>query len=89
MHRRIRIRISGRVQGVFFRHRARAFAQSLGISGFAVNELDGSVRIEAEGPPEALQDLVAWCRLGPAGSQVVHVATEPGPLEGLTGFGIK
>jgi acylphosphatase len=49
MKKHFNIRISGRVQGVFFRASTKAKAEELGISGFVQNEPDGSVYIEAEG----------------------------------------
>lgn len=54
----------GRVQGVFFRHSAREKAHELSITGFARNEADGSVYIEAEGEENALEKFIAWCRIG-------------------------
>lgn len=70
---RVRIIVSGRVQGVFFRAGARDEASSLGIVGFARNEPDGSVLIEAEGTPQAIGQFREWCAAGPARAEVEHV----------------
>ena len=51
-------RFYGRVQGVGFRYRAYYAAQLLGLTGFVGNLDDGSVELEAQGDPEALDKLV-------------------------------
>lgn len=71
--KRALIRVRGRVQGVFFRHSAREKARELNITGFARNEEDGSVYIEAEGEEKALERFVAWCHNGPELAQVEGV----------------
>ena len=53
----LKISITGRVQGVFFRDSARMEANRLGVAGFARNEPDGSVYIEAEGEKDALDEF--------------------------------
>jgi acylphosphatase len=57
---RYRLRIYGKVQGVFFRKYAQMTAQSLGLGGFVRNEPDGSVYAEVEGAPEAVENFVKW-----------------------------
>lgn len=64
------VRVSGKVQGVFFRASARERAQSLGITGFVRNEPDGSVYIEAQGEEDALDEFLQWCHRGPANASV-------------------
>lgn len=73
----VRLTIFGRVQGVFFRDAARSEAERLGVVGFARNEPDGTVVIEGEGRPEAVDEFVVWCRKGPAAARVerVEIAT--------------
>jgi len=63
--RRIRLLISGRVQGVCFRAATREEAQRLGLKGTVRNLADGRVEILAEGEEEPLQSLEAFCRRGP------------------------
>jgi len=60
-----RITVTGRVQGVGFRRACLREARFIGICGFVKNNPDGSVYIEAEGYPEQLNRMVAWCRRGP------------------------
>lgn len=67
---RVRIIVTGRVQGVFYRAGARDEARRLGIAGFARNEADGSVLIEAEGPPQAVERFRNWCACGPPRAKV-------------------
>ncbi|MBL8758107.1 MAG: acylphosphatase [Phycisphaerae bacterium] len=54
---RVRVRYSGRVQGVGFRATARGIALRLGLTGWVRNEADGSVLLEAQGTPEAVAAL--------------------------------
>jgi acylphosphatase len=78
--RRVRVRISGRVQGVFFRAETRARAEALDVAGSVQNLPDGSVEAVFEGEPERVDSLVEWCRRGPAGAEVESVdvsAEEP------------
>ncbi len=70
---RVRIVVTGRVQGVFFRAGARDEARRLGIGGFARNEPDGSVLIEAEGSPLAVERFQDWCGAGPPRAEVRHL----------------
>ena len=83
---RRRIRVTGRVQGVWFRVSAEREAYRLGVSGFARNERDGSVTIEAEGPAAIVDAMVSWCRIGPPRAQVVGVVVEELPPQGSSGF---
>lgn len=64
------IKMHGRVQGVFFRDSAKKEAEKMGLGGFARNEPDGSVYIEAEGEEEKLKKFLEWCRQGSPSSRV-------------------
>jgi acylphosphatase len=86
--KRLDIRVIGRVQGVFFRASTQEAARRLGIQGTVRNEPDGSVFIEAEGPAEALEVFVAWCRRGPPGARVVDLEIREGEPANLSGFEI-
>jgi acylphosphatase len=83
--RRVRVRVRGRVQGVFFRAEARARAESLGLTGWVRNEPDGSVAAVFQGDPERVESMVDWCRRGPRGAVVDEVEVfeeEPAPDAG-------
>lgn len=82
----IDLRITGRVQGVWYRKSAVEEALRLGVTGFAMNLPDGSVRIEAEGPQEALDRFVAWCQVGPPRAMVENVMVSTGPFVGYPVF---
>jgi acylphosphatase len=79
---RVRMVMSGRVQGVFFRGAAAAEARALGVTGYARNLNDGSVEIVAEGERGALEVLTAWARRGPRSARVDEVAIEWSDLRG-------
>jgi len=76
MRRHLNIKIHGRVQGVFFRHSAKQKAKELGIKGFAQNEPDDTVYIEAEGEEINLKQFLDWCRRGPTFARVEKVESE-------------
>jgi acylphosphatase len=86
---RLRVRILGRVQGVFFRAEAQQRAESLGIAGWIRNAEDGSVEAAFEGEEERVHSLVDWCRRGPRGAQVDDVEVEPEEPVGETGFRVR
>lgn len=85
----VRVRVTGRVQGVSFRWYAQEQARGLGVVGWVRNEPDGSVVAHAEGEPDALDALVVWCRRGPIGSKVRDVAARPAAVAGHRGFEIR
>lgn len=74
--KRATIRITGRVQGVFFRHSARLRAEKLGLTGLARNDPDGSVVAVVEGPKLAIEEFLAWCRKGPPLADIQDVTVE-------------
>jgi acylphosphatase len=84
-----KIKVTGRVQGVGFRHGAASVARYAGIKGFVKNEADGSVYIEAEGNRNELDEFVKWCRKGPGFGNVENVSIETGTPKNHTKFQIK
>lgn len=89
MIKHLNIAIRGRVQGVFFRSSAKNKANDLSINGFARNESDGSVHIEAEGEESDLAKFVDWCRIGPWLSKVESVDASEGELKNYKNFAIQ
>ncbi|MGQ0385206.1 MAG: acylphosphatase [Gammaproteobacteria bacterium] len=71
-----RVRVRGRVQGVFFRASTAEVAQALALRGRAENMPDGSVLVMAAGGAEALGSLVAWLHRGPPMAAVDSVEVE-------------
>ena len=80
---RAQVRVTGRVQGVFFRQATRETAERLGLSGWVRNLPDGSVEALFEGERLLVEEAVAWCRQGPPRAAVDSVAVEwlDGPAE--------
>jgi acylphosphatase len=73
MIQHINIKVFGFVQGVFFRYHTSEEALKLHLTGFVMNQDDGTVYIEAEGKEDDLKELLAWCHKGPRGSSVDKV----------------
>ncbi len=76
-----RLRIRGRVQGVFYRRSAEDEANRLAISGWVRNMSDGSVEAFALGPRASLEKFIDWCGKGPPGARVESVDVEWRSLE--------
>ena len=77
----VRARITGRVQGVWFRAWTQDRARALGIDGWARNLADGAVEAVFCGPEAAVAELVAACAVGPPLAEVADVASEAAPEE--------
>ena len=67
------VKISGQVQGVWFRASTRDEAIRLGLTGWVRNLPDGRVEAVFEGPEEKLNQMLAWCWQGPPGAKVARV----------------
>lgn len=83
---RRRVVVTGRVQGVGFRFSTEGEADRLGLAGWVRNRPDGGVELEAEGPPDEVDELVAWLRTGPPGARVDDVVTSEASPTGEAGF---
>lgn len=88
MKKGITIRITGKVQGVFFRAFTKEKADELDIAGFVRNEANGDVYIEAEGEQELLTAFVDWCKQGPRLAVVTGLTTVDTPLKNFRDFAI-
>ena len=86
----VRCRVSGRVQGVWFRASTQREARRLGVNGRAANLADGSVEVIACGETQAVAALRAWLWHGPELARVTKVACEPygGAAEAYVDFTI-
>lgn len=89
MQKHVSIKVTGRVQGVFYRASTREVAGRMGLKGFVRNEPDGAVYIEAEGDERILNEFVNWCKQGPRLAQVDHLDVQDGSWVGFTDFVIK
>ena len=82
------IRVSGKVQGVFYRVSAADVAKSLDLTGFVLNEDNGSVYIEVEGDEGDVKRLIEWAKQGPTRAKVASVDVSDGPLSDFKTFEI-
>ena len=76
MNKQIILKVYGRVQAVFFRDSSRRKARKLGLTGFVMNESDGTVKIVAEGKEENLNQFIQWCYNGPILARVDKIDIE-------------
>ena len=77
-----RLRISGRVQGVFFRESMRERAEQLKVAGWVRNCADGTVEAIAQGDAFAVGRLIEWAHRGPDAAKVDAVDIESADGEG-------
>jgi acylphosphatase len=70
---RRRIRVSGHVQGVWYRGWTVDTARALGLSGWVRNRRDGSVEILADGEEDAVNAMIQACREGPPAARVERI----------------
>lgn len=81
-----RFTITGRVQGVFFRESTRRVAESLGITGHAINLSNGDVEVLACGESAAIDELAAWLEDGPRMATVTSVSAQDLDVTESTAF---
>ena len=86
---RKRVIVSGRVQGVFFRDTTRRRADSAGVAGWVRNTSDGTVEAVFEGEPDAVDEMVEFCRGGPGRAEVSGIEVLDEEPEGLEGFQVR
>lgn len=87
--RRVHVVVTGRVQGVGFRWSTQEEARRLGLTGWVRNRLEGTVEVEAEGPAEAVAELVGWLRNGPRWARVTRIQVRDIPAVGGVGFATR
>ncbi len=84
----LHIKVTGLVQGVFFRANTLDKANELGLKGWVKNCDDGSVEIHVEGSDEALSKFEEWCNHGPEAAKVEGVEVKEVEEEGFESFSI-
>ncbi|GLP94889.1 acylphosphatase [Paraferrimonas sedimenticola] len=67
------VRVSGKVQGVWYRASAKARAQELGLTGYVKNLEDGQVALVLQGAEPAVAQMLDWCAQGPEQAKVDRV----------------
>lgn len=78
----VEVRITGIVQGVGFRFFAERIARWLGVTGYVLNQPDGSVFVEAEGRRGDLFSFLDQLKKGPSGAVVEGFEVKWGPYRG-------
>ncbi|MEX2626700.1 MAG: acylphosphatase [Ilumatobacteraceae bacterium] len=86
---RCRLTVSGRVQGVYYRDSCRSVATGLGVRGWVRNLADGSVEVVVEGPRDAVEEMIEWCRVGPPRAEVTGVEISDEAPSGEPGFRVR
>lgn len=80
------LKISGRVQGVWYRNWTVETARTLGLVGWVCNCMDGCVEAWVEGPEDTVADFLVLAHQGPPAARVSHISVEDGELQGFTTF---
>ncbi|MDF0601749.1 acylphosphatase [Psychromarinibacter sp. C21-152] len=81
-----KFRVTGRVQGVWFRAWTQRTAEELGLRGWVRNEDDGSVSGVAAGPEDAVARFLEALKHGPERAVVAEVETEASGEDAGDGF---
>jgi acylphosphatase len=87
--KRVKIIISGQVQGVGFRYFVKNQARSYGINGFVRNLANGSVEVDAEGEQTNLYHFLEQCKKGPDMSRIDTFIISDSQILGYNEFLIK
>ena len=83
------VRVTGRVQGVFYRAWAQSQARELGVSGWIRNCRDGSVEAHLGGDEDCVERMIERMRKGPSNAQVDDLVAEDASAEGLGRFELR
>jgi acylphosphatase len=86
---RVRVVVTGRVQGVYFRQSTAAEAQAAGVAGCVRNLADGRVEAVFEGSRAAVETMLGHIARGPEHARVDSVETVWETPEGAEGFAIR
>ncbi len=86
---RRRVIVTGRVQNVWYRDSCRIEALARGVTGWVRNCSAGSVEAVFEGSPEALAQMISWCRKGPPRARVDDVEVVTEPVQNEVGFLVR
>ncbi|KYK21477.1 acylphosphatase [Thermoplasmatales archaeon SG8-52-4] len=86
----VRVIISGRVQGVWFRASTKQKAKQLKLDGWVRNNPDGNVEAVFEGEESHIKEILNWCKRGPPLAKVTNVEIKyEEPTNGFENFFIK
>ncbi len=82
----VHIKVSGKVQGVFFRATAKEVAKHLSISGWIKNTDEGDVEALVTGENEQINKFIEWCNKGPEEAHVHHIVVTDRQLQSFEKF---
>lgn len=84
--KRVRVVVSGVVQGVGYRYTMLMVARTAGVAGWVRNRHDGTVEAEVEGTVEQVDEVLAWMAEGPPGARVSSATVTDASPSGARGF---
>ena len=87
--KRVRVVVSGEVQGVGYRYTMRMIAREVGVTGWVRNRRDGSVEAEVEGSDAQVDEVLAWMAEGPPGALVREAKVTDAAPQGGRGFEVR
>ena len=79
MYKRIKLTISGKVQGVFYRAYTKEKALEIGVTGWVKNNTNNTVSVTIEGEKKKVEEMIIHCKKGSPQSNVtdIKIAEEP------------
>jgi acylphosphatase len=89
--RRATVVYSGRVQGVGFRYTTVRLAEAYpGLTGYVMNQFDGTVLLVAEGEEDVIRSFLGDIRQSGLGRYIVDLRVDWGPATGkFEGFQVR
>ena len=84
-----KLRLFGRVQGVFFRQWSIDQARALGVAGWVRNRPDGSLEAHLEGEEAAVEQMAARMRRGLERARVDDFMIDVATPEDLVDFSVR
>jgi acylphosphatase len=84
-----RLLISGKVQGVFYRHWTETTARALGLDGWVRNLRSGEVEIHVSGPEDKVGEMIRRCWEGPPAAEVSDIQVEDAEADPVHGFSAR
>ncbi len=90
METNVFVRVSGRVQGVWFRASTKQKAEQLGVTGWIRNTSNGCIEAIFEGDENMVKEMIDWCNHGPPQAKVENVEIKNQPVtKAFDSFAIK
>ena len=84
-----KVRVFGRVQGVFFRQWTVNQARELGVSGWVRNCPDGTLEAKMAGDADAVARMIDAMHQGPSQARVEDLTVESIEPEDFSGFSVR